>query len=78
MIRLMDEKAFLEIVAEILEVDVADVSMTDELEAVGWDSMSNISFIAEVDDAVGITIDADQLASAKTVAELHELTKAVA
>lgn len=74
----MDEKAFLELVAEILEVDVADVSMTDELDAVGWDSLSNISFIAEVDGAVGVTIDADELASAKTVSDLHRLTQPVA
>lgn len=72
----MDEKAFLDLVAEILEVETDDVALTDELDAVGWDSLANISFIAEVDEAVGVTIDADELANAKTVADLHALTRA--
>ncbi|WP_341934947.1 acyl carrier protein [Microbacterium sp. LWO14-1.2] len=69
----MDEKTLLDLVAEILETDVADVSMADELEALGWDSLANISFIAEVDDAVGVTIGADELANAVTVADLQAL-----
>lgn len=69
----MDEKTLLDLVAEILETDVADVSMADELEALGWDSLANISFIAEVDDAVGVTISADELANAVTVADLQAL-----
>jgi len=72
----MDEKALLELVAEILEVEVDEVALTDELDAVGWDSLANISFIAEVDEATGVTIDADELANAKTVADLHALTRA--
>ncbi|MBS0025609.1 acyl carrier protein [Microbacterium paraoxydans] len=71
----MDEKALLELVAEILEVEVDEVALTDELDAVGWDSLANISFIAEVDEATGVTIDADELANAKTVADLHALTR---
>jgi acyl carrier protein len=69
----MDENALLKTVAEILEVGVDDVSLDDELEALGWDSLSNISFIAEVDTATGLTIDADALANAVTVADLHAL-----
>ncbi|MCZ4300528.1 acyl carrier protein [Microbacterium oxydans] len=72
----MDEKAFLDLVAEILEVEVDDVALADELDVIGWDSLANISFIAEVDEAVGVTIDADELANAKTVADLHALTRA--
>lgn len=69
----MDENALLALVAEILETDVAEVSLNDELDALGWDSLANISFIAEVDEATGVTIDADDLAKAKTVADLHGL-----
>lgn len=69
----MDEKTFLDLVAEILEVDAADVSLTDELDAVGWDSLSNLSFIAEVDESVGVAIDADELSKAVTVADLQAL-----
>lgn len=72
----MDETTFLNLVAEILETDVADVKLSDELDELGWDSLSNISFIAEVDEAVGVTIDADDLAKAATVADLLALTNA--
>ncbi|MDR6866320.1 acyl carrier protein [Microbacterium resistens] len=70
----MDEKALLKTVAEILEVD--EVSLDTDLEDLGWDSLSNLSFIAEVDDAAGLTIDADQLTEAKTVADLKALVDA--
>lgn len=72
----MDENALLKIVAEILEVDVDEVALTDELDALGWDSLANISFIAEVDTAAGVTIGADALADAVTVADLHALVNA--
>lgn len=70
----MDEKTLLELVAEILEVDAGEVALAQELEELGWDSLANISFIAEVDEAVGVSIDADDLAGAKTVADLLALT----
>lgn len=72
----MDEKALLQLVAEILEVDADEVALTDDLEALGWDSLSNISFIAEVDSAASVTIEADALADATTVADLHALVAA--
>lgn len=69
----MDEQTFLQLVADILEVDVADVSLSGDLDTLGWDSLSNISFIAEVDERVGVTIDPDALADAATVADLQTL-----
>lgn len=69
----MDEKALLDLVAEILETDAADLALTDELDALGWDSLANISFIAEVDESAGVTISADELAKAETVAGLLAL-----
>jgi acyl carrier protein len=72
----MDDKQLLDLVAEIIEAEAGSVSLTDELEAIGWDSLSNITFIAEVDEAVGVTIDADELAEATTVADLSALISA--
>ncbi len=72
----MESNALLSIVAEILEVDAGEVALTDDLETLGWDSLANISFIAEVDTAAGVTIDADALAEAVTVADLLELVNA--
>lgn len=69
----MDEQTFLQLVADILETDVAEVSLDGDLDALGWDSLSNISFIAEIDERVGVTIDPDALADAKSVADLRAL-----
>lgn len=69
----MDEQTFLQLVADILETDVAEVSLDSDLDALGWDSLSNISFIAEIDERVGVTIDPDALADAKSVADLRAL-----
>jgi acyl carrier protein len=69
----MDEQTFLQLVADILETDVADVDLTGDLDTLGWDSLSNISFIAEIDERVGVTIDPDALAEATTVADLRAL-----
>ena len=72
----MDEQALLQLVAEILEVEADEVALTDELEELGWDSLANISFIAEVDSRTGVTIEADALANATTIADLHALVAA--
>lgn len=72
----MDENTLLSVVAEILEVEPNEVSLSDDLETIGWDSLANISFIAEVDTQTGITIDADALAESATVADLLALVNA--
>lgn len=69
----METKVLLNLVAEILEVDVKDLSLGDQLEALDWDSLSNISFIAEIDERVGVELDANQLAQAETIQDLQTL-----
>lgn len=69
----MDEQTFLQLVADILEVDAAEIDLGGDLETLGWDSLSNISFIAEIDERVGVTVDPDALADAATVADLRAL-----
>ncbi|GAB3631134.1 hypothetical protein GCM10027421_04870 [Microbacterium shaanxiense] len=70
----MNAEDLLKLVAGILEID--EVTLDGDLDDLGWDSLSNLSFIAEVDDATGVTIDADKLAEAKTVADLKVLVDA--
>ncbi len=74
----MDESAFVALVAEILEVDPATVSLTDRLDDLDWDSLANISFIAEIDTRLSAQVDADELANATTVADLKALVDGVA
>lgn len=67
----MNQEELLEVVAEVLEVDSVEVS--DDLEDRGWDSLATLTFIAEVDERTGISIDADKLADAKLVSDLLPL-----
>lgn len=72
----METQALLELVATILEVEVESVSLSDNLAEIDWDSLSNLAFIAEIDERLGLTIDADELARAQTVADLESLVGA--
>lgn len=69
----MEKESLLQLVAEILEVDA--VSETENLEHQGWDSLANLSFIAEADMRAGIEINADELADAQTVEDLFALVQ---
>jgi acyl carrier protein len=72
----MNQAEFIELVAGILEVDPSTVSLSDVLEDIDWDSLSNISFIADVDNTTGTSIDADELSKATTVGDLFALVGA--
>lgn len=69
----MDQKSFMGIVAKILEVDEASLSTTDLLSDSDWDSLATISFIADIDSALGVAVDADMLARALTVGDLYSV-----
>lgn len=71
----MERAEFITIVADILEVDPGTVSLTDVLDEIDWDSLSNIGFIAEIDETNGTHIDADELAKAVTVSDLYDLAQ---
>ena len=58
---------------EILDVDQGSVSMADSLESLKWDSLANLSFIAEIDTRLDVTIDADALARSTRPADLLAL-----
>jgi len=66
----MEESAVLALVEEILESESGSVSLSDSLEDLEWDSLSNISFIAEIDARLGVTIDAAELSKAASVADI--------
>jgi acyl carrier protein len=66
----------LALVHDLVEADVSAtaLSLDDELDDLGWDSLSNVEFIARVDVALGVTVDAQRLADCTTVRDLHDLT----
>lgn len=69
----MEQSDFIRLVAVILEVDNEAVSLDSSLNDLGWDSMSNLSFIAELDDTFGVTVTSDELVKAATVSDLFAL-----
>lgn len=69
----MNTADFIEFVEETLEVDSGTVSLTDVLDDIEWDSLANISFIAEVDTRFGVSLDSERLAKSETVSDLFGL-----
>lgn len=66
----MDHSAVIALVEEILEVETGTVSAADSLTELDWDSLSNLSFIAEIDARLGVSIDASDLSEATTVSDI--------
>lgn len=65
--------ALYEGLAEIFEIDVADITPGLKLEDNNWDSLSIVSTIALIDDLHDRTVSADALAACTTVADLDAL-----
>jgi acyl carrier protein len=69
----MDQQQFVSLVEEILEVDPGSLGLNDVLEELDWDSLANISLIAEIDSRVGKSLNAERLAACETVRDLYAL-----
>jgi acyl carrier protein len=69
----MDQQQFVSLVEEILEVEPGSLGLDDSLEELDWDSLANISLIAEIDSRIGKSLDAERLAACGTVQDLYAL-----
>lgn len=70
----MDRKEFLLALDETLELEPGTLTGDETLESLeSWDSLAVISFIALVDDAMGVVVEGEKLARAKTVEDLLTL-----
>lgn len=69
----MEETKLIELIAKILVVDSASISLSSNLESLGWDSLSNLSFISEIDEMFGMQISAEKLGKAEKVDDLIKL-----
>lgn len=74
----MDEKEFIALLEEVLEVDAGTISLTDELANYDWDSLSVLGFISAIDTSLNVTLDAQQLADASTPTDLLVLVNVAA
>lgn len=57
----------------LLEKDPGTLQGPEPLEAIGWDSLSVISFIALVDEEMGFTVNPSALAKCKTLNDVVTL-----
>ncbi len=69
----MTKAEFLMMIEEILEVDQGSIAIDARLEDIGWDSLSDVSFIASVDSELEMEVSANQLVKCETVLELMNL-----
>lgn len=70
----MNRSDFLNKLADILEVDVSQLTGPENLADVGnWDSLSIITFVAMVDSDFQLMVDPEKLQKAKTVDDLLAL-----
>ena len=61
------------LVEEILEIPTRSVSSDSNLEELGWDSLSNVTFISIADERYARTVDASRLNASETPAHLLDL-----
>ncbi|WP_104193766.1 acyl carrier protein [Cryobacterium sp. M25] len=71
----MDQIEFMQLIEDTLEVGPGTLAVTDRLDEIDWDSLANISFIAEVDNRFGVSVDSEQLAKSLTIADLFDMLK---
>ena len=64
---------FYEGLAEILEVEVEQVTPSLSLEEGNWDSLAVVSTIALIDEVYDETVSAEALGDCKTVADIEAL-----
>lgn len=65
--------AFREGLAEIFEVDAAEITPDFDLVAHNWDSLAIVSTLALIDECYGRLVEGAALAEARTVADLEAL-----
>jgi acyl carrier protein len=69
---------FYEGMAEIFEVDAAEISPSFDLHSVdaAWDSLAIVSTIALVDDCFDVMLDGRSLGACETIADIEKLVQA--
>ena len=70
----MTKQQFIEELEDMLEAQRGTITEDEMLFNVdGWDSLAVITFIAFVDESLGLTLKANKIAEAKSIADLIAL-----
>jgi len=67
------ETKLIEIVADILEFEIDEVSLETVLDDGSWDSLAVVSFMAEADSEFGKTLSPTKVSSVASVKDLLDL-----
>ena len=68
-------KKFLELVANIMEVDISEINMETQYKEGKWDSLMMLTFVMELESEYGVSIPMESLGNVKTLADLYEFVK---
>lgn len=66
---------FLAFIAEIMEVEVSEVSMETPYQEGKWDSLMMLTLVMELEAEYGVSIPMESLSDVKTLAALYEFVK---
>ena len=65
------EQKFLEVITEAFEIEGREIQLTDNFKEYDeWDSLAQLTLIAELDDNFGVTISSDELRKIQTLQQL--------
>jgi acyl carrier protein len=69
----VDQSEFLVLAAEILEVEETEVTLDSSLDEIDWDSLANISFIAEIDSKLNRSVSPEELNKCASLSDIYAL-----
>ena len=67
---MVNEAKLLLLVSEILEINPDTLRLEDDLDSLGWDSLSVLSLMSKIDLNQEFNLDAEKIAMAKSVKDL--------
>ena len=71
----MDQQAFFSQLADVLQVNPAEVNEAFRLTPENWDSMAILATIALIDTHFGMTVPTNELTACKSVGAVLELVR---
>ena len=69
----MDKTEFLSKLADVLQIDVTEVTEDFALNADNWDSFAQLGTISAIDEMYGITVASNELKDCGTIGDLLAL-----
>lgn len=69
----MSKEAFMEDLANILEIDLSELNDDFVLDSENWNSLSIVTAIVAIDEHFGLTIEGEKLRQCDTIGKLMQL-----